>query len=105
MEKSNNVYVLCTDIGWSDLGTWSSLYEHSAMDEEGNTNVRGKVFSYSNRGNILNIADGKVAVLQGLEDYIIVDENDVLLIVKKDQEQNIKHFLDDVKKKTGEKYL
>jgi mannose-1-phosphate guanylyltransferase len=105
MEKSDNVYVLCTDIGWSDLGTWSSLYEHSKPDRNGNTTVRGTVFSYDIKGNIINISNGKIAVLQGLEDYIIVDEDDVLLVVKKDQEQNIKHYLDDVKKNTGEKFL
>lgn len=105
MEKADNVYVMCTDIGWSDLGTWSSLYEHSVIDKKGNALVRGNVFTYNTRGNILNIAPGKVAVLQGLKDYIIVDSDDVLLIVKKDEEQNIKQYLEDVKKSTKEKYL
>ena len=105
MEKADNVYVLCSDVGWSDLGTWSSLYEHSARDKKGNSIIRGKVFSYDNKGNIINIPGNKIAVIQGLEDYIIVHVEDVLLIVRKDQEQNIKHYLDDVKKATGEKYL
>jgi mannose-1-phosphate guanylyltransferase len=105
MEKADNVYVLCTDIGWSDLGTWSSLYEHSQTDKNGNSVLRGKFFSYDNSGNIVNIAPGKIAVVQGLKDYIIVNEDDILLIVRKDQEQNIKYYLDDVRKKTGEEYL
>jgi mannose-1-phosphate guanylyltransferase len=105
MEKADNVYVKCIDIGWSDLGTWSSLYEHSPVDNQGNALVRGDVFSYDNKGNIFNISPGKVAVLQGLEDYIIVDSDDVLLIVKKDEEQNIKQYLEDVKKSTKEKFL
>ena len=105
MEKAENVYVMCTDIGWSDLGTWSSLYEHSTIDKKGNAHVRGEVFTYECKGNILNIAPGKVAVLQGLKDYIIVDSDDVLLIVKKDDEQNIKQYLDDVKKATKERFL
>jgi len=105
MEKADNVYVLCTDIGWSDLGSWSSLYEHSNTDESGNSIIRGTVFSYGNKNNIINLPADKVAVIQGLEDYIVVNEDDVLLIVKKDQEQKIKHFLEDVKKNTGEKYL
>ena len=105
MEKADNVYVMCTDIGWSDLGTWSSLYEHSAVDKKGNSLVRGEVFTYECKGNILNIAPGKVAVLQGLKDYIIVDSDDVLLIVKKEDEQKIKQYLEDVKKATDEKYL
>jgi mannose-1-phosphate guanylyltransferase len=105
MEKADNVYVMCTDIGWSDLGTWSSLYEHSTLDKKGNTTVSGEVFSYDNKGSIFNIESGKVAVIQGLRDYIVVDSGDVLLIVKKEDEQNIKRYLEDVKKATKEKYL
>jgi mannose-1-phosphate guanylyltransferase len=105
MEKADNVYVMCTDIGWSDLGTWSSLYEHSEVDKKGNSIVSGNVFSYDNKGNIFNISAGKVAVIQGLKDYIVVESDDVLLIVKKEEEQNIKNYLEDVKKETKEKYL
>lgn len=105
MEKADNVYVMCTDIGWSDLGTWSSLYEHSVSDKKGNALVKGKVFSYDNNGNIFNIEEGKVAVIQGLKDCIVVDSGDVLLIVRKEEEQNIKKYLDDVKKSTKDKYL
>ncbi len=104
MEKADNVYVMCTDIGWSDLGTWSSLHEHSEVDKRGNSMVSGEVFSYDSRGNIFNVSPGKIAVVQGLKDFIVVDSKDVLLIVKKEEEQNIKHYLDDVKKATGEKY-
>jgi mannose-1-phosphate guanylyltransferase len=104
MEKADNVYVLCADVGWSDLGTWSTMYEHTSADKSGNSIVKGKVFSYDNIGNVINIGNGKVAVIQGLKDYIIVDEDDVLLIVRKDHEQNIKYYLDDVKKKTGDDY-
>jgi mannose-1-phosphate guanylyltransferase len=104
MEKADNVYVMCTDIGWSDLGTWSSLYDHSKVDKRGNAMVTGQTFSYDSKGNILNISPGKVAVIQGLRDYIIVDSDDVLLIVKKEEEQNIKNYLEDVKNKTGDKY-
>jgi mannose-1-phosphate guanylyltransferase len=105
MEKADNVYVKCTDIGWSDLGTWSSLYEHTPVDKKGNALVRGDVFSYDNNGNIINIAPGKIAVLQGLKDYIIVDSDDVLLVVKKEEEQNIKQYLEDVKKSTKGKFI
>jgi mannose-1-phosphate guanylyltransferase len=104
MEKADNVYVMCTDIGWSDLGTWSSLHEHSKVDKKGNSKVSGEVFSYDSRGNIFNIAPGKIAVIQGLKDYIVVDSGDVLLIVKKEEEQNIKNYLDDVINATGEKF-
>jgi mannose-1-phosphate guanylyltransferase len=105
MEKAENVYVMCTDIGWSDLGTWSSLYEHSTIDKKGNTLLRGDVFSYENERNIFNISPGKIAVIQGLRDYIVVDSEDVLLIVKKEEEQNIKQYLEDVRNSTKEKFL
>jgi mannose-1-phosphate guanylyltransferase len=104
MEKAENVYVMCTDIGWSDLGTWGSLYEHSVSDSKGNAKVSGEVFTYDSRGNIFNIASGRIAVVQGLTDYIVVDSGDVLLIVKKEEEQNIRNYLEDVKNATGEKY-
>jgi mannose-1-phosphate guanylyltransferase len=105
MEKADNVYVMGTDIGWSDLGTWSSLYEHSAVDRNKNSVISGDVFSYGNHGNLFNIAPGKIAVIQGLKDYIVVDSDNVLLIVKKEEEQNIKQYLEDVKNSTKEKYL
>jgi len=105
MEKADNVYVKCTDIGWSDLGTWSSLYEHSRTDKDGNSVISGNVFSYNNKRNIINISGSKVAIIEGLEDYIIVESDDVLLIVRKEEEQNIKNYLKDIKKETGEKYL
>ena len=89
MEKADNVYVMCTDIGWSDLGTWSSLYEHSATDKKNNAILGGNVFSYDNKGNIINISGDKVAVIQGLKDYIVIETNDVLLIVKKEEEITI----------------
>lgn len=104
MEKAGNVYVMCTDIGWSDLGTWSSLHEHSTVDKRGNSRVSGEIFSYESKGNIFNISPNKIAVVQGLKDFIVVDSDDVLLIVKKDEEQNIKNFLEDVRNSTGEKY-
>jgi mannose-1-phosphate guanylyltransferase len=105
MEKADNVYVImCSDLGWSDLGTWTSLSEHASTDKNGNAIVRGEVFSFENSGNIVSISPNKVAVLQGLKDYIIINTDDVLLIVKKEDEQNIKHYLDSIKKRTHEKY-
>ena len=95
---------MCTDIGWSDLGTWSSLHEHSQRDKRGNTMVSGEVFSYDSKGNIFNVSPHKVVVVQGLRDFIVVDSPDVLLIVRKEEEQNIKNYLEDVKNATGEKY-
>lgn len=105
MEKADNVFVICTDLGWSDLGTWSSLYLHSDHDRNDNAVLNSKAFTYNSEGNIISLPQGKVAVIQGLDDYIIIDSGDVLLIVSREQEQNIKLYLDDVGRETGEKYL
>ena len=105
MEKADNVYVNCIDIGWSDLGTWGSLYERSEHDENRNAFINGKVFSYNNNGCIFNISDGKVAVVQGLNDYIVVEADDALLVVKKAEEQNIRQYLEDIKKETKNKFI
>lgn len=105
MEKANNVQVLCADIGWSDLGTWGSLYDISKKDKKNNFSKGGKSFLYDTKDCLINLPDGKLAVIQGLEDVIIVDSDDVLLICKKHEEQRIKQFVNDVKLDAGEKYL
>src|SRR5690606_16650036 len=105
MEKADNVYVKCTDLGWSDLGTWGSLYLHSAHDKNDNAVLNSRAFTYNSEGNIISLPKGKIAVVQGLDDYIIIDTGDVLLIVSRDQEQNIKKYLEDVGREAGEEYL
>jgi len=104
MEKADNVYVICTDLGWSDLGTWSSLFIQSEHDRNDNVVLNSKALTYNSEGNIISLPAGKMAVVQGLDDYIIIDSGDVLLIVSREQEQNIKMYLDDVIKTTGEEY-
>ena len=105
MEKADNVYVICTDLGWSDLGTWSSLYLQSEHDRNDNAVLNSKALTYNSEGNIISLPQGKIAVIQGLDDYIIIDSGDVLLIVSRDQEQNIKTYLNDVGREAGENYL
>jgi len=105
MEKAKNVNVLCADIGWSDLGTWGSLYDTSTKDKEKNFTKGGKSFLYDTKDCLINLPEGKLAVIQGLEDVIIVDSTDVLLICKKQEEQRIKQFVHDVRLETGEKFI
>ncbi len=105
MEKAENVYVLASDIGWSDLGTWGSLYEQMAADENGNA-VNGKhVFLYNSSGNIINVPDDKLVLLQGLENHIVVESDNVLLICKKEEEQRIKEFVNDIRSELGDKFI
>jgi mannose-1-phosphate guanylyltransferase len=105
MEKAGNVHVLCADIGWSDLGTWGSLYDISKKDREGNVTTGGHNFLYDSSDCLISLPDNKVAVIQGLEDSIVVDSDDVLLICKKKEEQRIKQFVNDVKLEKGDKYI
>jgi len=105
MEKANNVFVLTADFGWSDLGTWSSLYDHLKHDKSGNA-IRGElVINYDSEGCIINASDEKLVVIQGLKDYIVVDSGKVLLICKKSEEQTIKQVVNDVKVQTGEEFI
>lgn len=105
MEKADNVYVLTADFGWSDLGTWGSLYEQKEKSEENNVAMGEKVFLYDMKDSLVNITSDRLVVLQGLEDYIVVDTEDVLLVVKKEEEQRIKSFVNDIKSSEGDKYV
>lgn len=105
MEKANNVYVLSSEFGWSDLGTYGSLYEHIPHDKDDNAVVGKNVMMYDSKNCIVNVPEGKLVVAQGLDNYIIVESNNVLLICKKEDEQQIKQFVDDVKKTKGENFV
>lgn len=102
MEKAENVFVLTADFGWSDLGTWGSLYENKEKDEEGNLVSGDNVLLYDTKNCIVNISDEKVAVLHGLNGYIIAESNDTLLICRREDEQQIKQFVTDVRIKKGD---
>lgn len=105
MEKADNVHVLCADFGWSDLGTWGSLYDMSKKDKNSNA-VQGKnIFTYDSKNCIINLPNDKLAVIQGLDNYIIVDSDNILLICKKEDEQKIKQFVNDVKLEKGENLI
>lgn len=92
MEKADNIYVLPADFGWSDLGTWGSLWEKRERNELGNTVVGEEVHVFESSNCIVNMPKDKKVVIQGLDDYIVVEDNDVLLICKKEEEQRIKEF-------------
>ncbi len=93
MEKTKDVFVICSDFGWSDLGTWSSLYEHSEKDQFKNSINSKNVCTYDTKNCIINLPKGKTAVLQGLDNYIVVEKNNTLLICKKEEEQQIRNFV------------
>jgi mannose-1-phosphate guanylyltransferase len=105
MENANNVHVLSADFGWSDLGTWGSLFENLKKDENENAVVGKDILLYDSENCIVNMPDGKVVVLQGLNDYIVVESENILLVCRKDDEQQIRQFVNDVRMDKGEKYV
>ena len=105
MEKADNVYVIPANFGWSDLGTWNSAWDNIEKDYFGNAVVGKQVMVVDANNCMVHAAADKLMVLQGLEDYIIVDTPDVLLICKRDQEQAIKEYVAEVKRNFGEQYL
>ncbi len=105
MEKAENVYVRSSIFGWSDLGTWGSLYTQIAKDNNRNALVGKNIITYDSKNCIVHVPNDKLVVLQGLEDYIVVESDGVLMICKKQDEQQIRDFVNDVKVNKGEKYI
>ena len=105
MEKADNVYVRSSAIGWSDLGTWGSLYQHMEKDNAKNAVVGKNVMLFHSNGCIVHVPKNKLVVMEGLEDYIVVESEDILLICKKQDEQQIRNFVNEVKVRKGEKFV
>lgn len=105
MEKARNVYVLECDFGWSDVGTWDSLYELRPKDKERNA-IEGKnVLLYDTKGCIVNVPKDKLVVLQGLEDFIVVENNNCLLVCRRSEEQMLRQIVGDISAQKGDKYV
>lgn len=105
MEKADNVYVIPSAFGWSDLGTWNSAYENLEKDHLGNALSANNVVVIDAKECMVSAPPEKLLVLQGLNDFIVVDTPDVLLICQKEKEQAIKEFVSEVKRSKGEVYL
>lgn len=104
MEKASDVYVLCSDFGWTDLGTWGSLYEMSPKDERENVTLKCKTAYYESQDNIVVLPSEKLAVIQDLNGYIVAESDNVLLICKRENEQRIRQFVNDINVKFDGKY-
>ena len=96
MEKASNVFVIPSSFGWSDLGTWGSLYELSEKDAQGNVSLHSQAHFYESEGNIVVLEPGKTAIVQGVNDMIIAEEKGALLICKRAEEQRIKQFVEKI---------
>lgn len=105
MEKAENVYVFISDFGWSDLGTWGSLFDVRKKDKNNNAVMGNNVMVYDAKNCIVNVPDEKIVIIQGLDDYIISESDSALLICQKHQEQQIRRYVNDIKLFKGEEYI
>ncbi len=96
MEKSPDTFTIPADFGWSDIGTWGSLFTHAKKDDAGNA-LRGKVVSVDNKNTIINVEEGTEAVVEGLEDYLVAYRDHSLLVCKLHDEQQIKVWIEGLK--------
>jgi mannose-1-phosphate guanylyltransferase len=106
MEKAENVYVLPSEFGWSDLGTWASVYDLSEKDYVGNAVIPSEmVIMYDSSNCMVNVPKGKLVIMQGLHDFIVVEDNNTLLICPRSEEQEIKQIVGDVKQRFGPEFI
>ena len=99
MEKAADVRVIYADFGWSDLGTWGSLYDIGNKDDHRNVALRGNTLFYESEGNVVTLPEGNLAVIEGLQDMIVAQNGKVLLICKKQDEQSLRQIVADVESK------
>ena len=97
MEKAKNVFMVPSNIGWSDLGTWKSLYEVKAKDCDDNV-IDGNIVTYDVKDSIIKTPKERLVVVQGLRSYIVAEYDNVLMICSKNEEQKVKKFVEDIKK-------
>lgn len=105
MEKADNVYIIPSSFGWSDLGTWASAFDNLEKDYLENAVSGDNVIIIDATKNMIHTDNKKLVLIQGLDDFIVVDTLDVLLICKKDKEQEIKEYVAEVKRNKGDKFL
>ena len=107
LEKAQNVYVIPADLGWSDLGTWTSIYENAEKGENQNSVNTKHFVTYNSKGNLIKLKnENKAVVIDGLENFIVVDTDKALLICPRENDQLIKDYVQDLKTlKKGEKFM
>ncbi len=92
MEKADEIFVFPASFGWSDLGTWGSLWEQTQHDSTGNSLIGENIRMYDSRNCVVHTTQEKKVVIQGLDGYIVAEKDDTLLICKLSEEQRIKQF-------------
>ena len=105
LENAEEIYVFPAEFGWSDVGTWGSVYQNLRKDRYANAYNQQQVYVYNTRNTLISLPKEKVAVVNGLKDYIVVDTEDALLICPMSDEQNIKSYIEEVRFATGDKHI
>lgn len=105
MEHADNVYVLKSDFGWSDLGTWGSLFAFRDKDEQHNVIMCKNMLTYDTTNCIIDVPICKMVAVQGLDGYIVMEQDGVLLICKQQDENRIRDIVNDIRMKTGEEFV
>ena len=105
MEKADNVYTLPADFGWSDLGSWSSIYQLQDKDEDNNVVSQCNSLLEDSQNCLIHAAPDKLVIAKGLKDFIVVDDDDVLLIFPRAEEQNIKQVTQQLREKPLKEFL
>ena len=104
MEKADNVYVQICDFGWADLGSWESLYEATPKDRSGNVVMGSNTLLYDCKDSIISLPKGQLAVIQGLEGYLVAQHDDVLVICPKNDDAAMRKFVNDVEMRFGQRF-
>ena len=106
LEKSENVCMMKCDFGWADLGTWHSIYEAMTKGKGDNVTPDTECIAYNSHGNVIKLPKGKVAVIDGLDGYIVAEQDNVLLICRKeDSSSNIRRIINDIQMRKGEEFV
>ena len=106
LEKSDQVYVMQCAFGWADVGTWHNIYEAMHRADGDNVVIDSDVVADDAHDNIIRLPKGKLAVINGLDGYIVAEEGNVLLICKRqDSSALIRKYVNDVQMKRGDEYV
>ena len=105
MERADNVYVAVADFGWADIGTWETLYATMPKDGDGNVVLNCSTLKYNSHNNMIMLPKGKLAVVQDVDDLLVVDSDNVLMICRKGNEKDIRKFLNDAMMKLGDEFV
>lgn len=106
LEKSSNVYVMKCDFGWADLGTWHSIYEAMQKGDDDNVVVDSDVIMEDCHNNVIKLPKGKLAVLNGLDGYIVAEKDNVLLVCRKqDSSALVRKYVNEVQMRKGEEFV